>query len=219
MIHHHAADSDGRPAGRGDCSSIEASSMQPGPEVTRSWSPMPWTRSLEECSPFADVGENPAKDLAMGPADAQALVWGGLELAARASRRLADASAQPAGVPRLQLMQRRCCRSWSQRQRDPFADPFEDQPSVDRRLTLVLLDDGNTESLIQSGSSALGHGGRTQRRTRLHHRTLDRLRCRALRDARPRWHVRRLPRCRPGPQHRTVTSQDEAVLVGFHPER
>ena len=45
----------------------------------------------EDCSPFADVSENPAKDLALGLADAQPLVWGGSVLAARASRRVAEA--------------------------------------------------------------------------------------------------------------------------------
>ena len=44
----------------------------------------------EDCSPYADVSENPAKDLALGLADAHPLVWGGSVLAARASRRIAE---------------------------------------------------------------------------------------------------------------------------------
>jgi hypothetical protein len=39
--------------------------------------------------------------------------------------------------------------------RDPFADPFEDQVSVDRRPTWLLLDDGNTESLIRTDHQRL----------------------------------------------------------------
>src|SRR5688572_6706827 len=65
-------------------------SMQLGPEVHPQLVADAMDQVAEECSPFADVAENPAKDLAMGLADAQPLVWGGSVLAARASRRIAE---------------------------------------------------------------------------------------------------------------------------------
>lgn len=92
----------------------------------------------------------------MGLADAQPLVWGGSVLAARASRRIAEGLRAASGraalaadadalLPILE----------STNPRDPFADPFEDQISVDRRPTLVLLDDGNSESLIRTDHQRL----------------------------------------------------------------
>jgi hypothetical protein len=64
--------------------------MQLGPEVHPALVADAMDLVAEDCSPFADLAENPAKDLAMGLADAQPLVWGGSVLAARASRRIAD---------------------------------------------------------------------------------------------------------------------------------
>ena len=130
--------------------------MQLGPEVHPHLVADAMDKVAEDCSPFADVSENPAKDLAMGLADAQPLVWGGSVLAARASRRIAEALRAATGraalaadadalLPILE----------STAPRDPFADPFEDQISVDRRPTLVLLDDGNSESLIRTDHQRL----------------------------------------------------------------
>lgn len=109
-----------------------------------------------DCSPYVDVAENPAKDLAMGLAEAQPLVWGGSVLAARASRRVAEALRAASGraalaadadelVPVLE----------SAAPRDPFADPFEDAVSADRRPTLVILDDGNPEEPIKTAQARL----------------------------------------------------------------
>ena len=56
-----------------------------------------------DCSPYADVAENPAKDLAPGLAEAQPLVWGGSVLAARASRGWPRHSGRPAAGPRWPL--------------------------------------------------------------------------------------------------------------------
>ena len=39
--------------------------------------------------------------------------------------------------------------------RDPFEDPFEDGMSADRRPTLLILDDGNDESIIRSDHTRL----------------------------------------------------------------
>ena len=104
--------------------------MQLGPEVQPDAVADAMDQVAEDCSPFADVSENPAKDLAMGLADAQPLVWGGSVLAARASRRVAEAlraasgraalaadadallpileSAGPAGPVRRSVRGRRC---------------------------------------------------------------------------------------------------------------
>jgi len=130
--------------------------MQLGPEVRPDLVADAMDLVAEECSPFADVAENPAKDLAMGLADAHPLVWGGSVLAARASRRLAEALRAASGraalaadadelLPLLETAG----------PRDPFADPFEDGISVDRRPALLLLDDGNNDGLIRTDHSRL----------------------------------------------------------------
>ena len=130
--------------------------MQLGPEVHPQSVADAMDNVAEECSPFADVSENPAKDLAMGLAEAQPLVWGGSVLAARASRRLAEALRAASGRAALAADADALMPILdSTPQSDPFADPFEDQISVDRRPTLVLLDDGNTESLIRSDHQRL----------------------------------------------------------------
>ena len=64
--------------------------MQLGPEVHPEAVADAMDQVAEDCSPYADVSENPAKDLALGLADAHPLVWGGSVLAARASRRIAE---------------------------------------------------------------------------------------------------------------------------------
>ena len=130
--------------------------LQLGPEVHPSTVADAMDQVAEDCSPFADVSVNPAKDLAMGLAEVQPLVWGGSVLAARASRRLAEALRAASGraalaadadalLPILEAVA----------PSDPFADPFEDAVSADRRPCLVLLDDGNTDSLIRSDHTRL----------------------------------------------------------------
>jgi hypothetical protein len=130
--------------------------MQLGPEVD------PWRvadamdQVATDCSPYTDVAENPAKDLATGLAEVQPLVWGGSVLAARASRRVAEALRAASGraalaadadelIPVLE----------SAGPRDPFADPFEDAVAADRRPALVILDDGNPESPIRTAEARL----------------------------------------------------------------
>ncbi len=124
--------------------------MQLGPEVRLDEVADAMDRVAENCSPYADVAENPAKDLAMGLAEAQPLVWGGSVLAARAGRRVTEAlraasgrAALAAGADELLPILE------SQVPRDPFADPFEDATEADRRPTLVLLDDGSQDSLVR----------------------------------------------------------------------
>jgi hypothetical protein len=130
--------------------------MKLGPEVRPYLVADAMDLVAEDCSPFADVAENPAKDLALGLADAQPLVWGGSVLAARASRRLAEALRAASGRAALAadadellpIMQ-------TTEPRDPFEDPFEDGISADRRPTLLILDDGNNESIIRSDHARL----------------------------------------------------------------
>ena len=110
---------------------------QLGPEVHPHAVADAMDQVAEECSPFADVSEVSCHGSCRRPA----LVWGGSVLAARASRRLAEAlrprgraalaaDADGAADPGLHPT------AWP-----PFADPFEDQISVDQQPTLVLLDD------------------------------------------------------------------------------
>ncbi|SEQ01036.1 SIS domain-containing protein [Microlunatus flavus] len=109
-----------------------------------------------DCSPYADVSENPAKDLALCMADAQPLVWGGSTLAARASRRVAEALRAASGRAALAadadallpIVEATTAR-------DPFADPFTDGLSADRRPCLVLLDDGNSSPVVRADHGRL----------------------------------------------------------------
>jgi hypothetical protein len=124
--------------------------MQLGPAVDPDAVADALDRVAEECSANESVAENPAKDLAMGLAEAQPLVWGGSVLAARASRRVVEAlraasgrAALAAGADELLPILE------SQAPRDPFADPFEDDTDADRRPTLVLLDDGSQDALVR----------------------------------------------------------------------
>lgn len=130
--------------------------MQLGPEVRPDLVADAMDRVAEECSPFADVAENPAKDLAMGLADAQPLVWGGSVLAARASRRLAEALRAASGRAALAADADELLPIVETAgPRDPFEDPFEDGAPADRRPTLLLLDDGNSEAIIRSDHERL----------------------------------------------------------------
>ena len=130
--------------------------MQLGPEVRPDLVANAMDRVAEECSPFADVAENPAKDLAMGLADAQPLVWGGSVLAARASRRLAEALRAASGRAALAADADELLPIVETAgPRDPFEDPFEDSAPADRRPTLMLIDDGNNEAIIRSDHERL----------------------------------------------------------------
>ena len=124
--------------------------LQLGPEVAPESVADALDLVAQECSPFVDLSENPAKDLAMGLAEAQPLVWGGSVLAARASRRVAEALRAASGRAALAADAEELLPILeSQVPRDPFADPFEDDVTADRRPTLVLLDDGSHDSLAR----------------------------------------------------------------------
>ncbi len=110
----------------------------------------------EDCSPYVSISENPAKDLAIGLGDAQPLVWGGSVLAARASRRLAEALRAASGRPALAADADDLLPILETvPPHDPFADPFEDVAPSDRRPCLLTLDDGNTDELVRSAQSRL----------------------------------------------------------------
>lgn len=96
----------------------------------------------EDCSPYADISVNPAKDLALGLAESQPLIWGGSVLAARASRRIAESLRAATGRPALAADAEALLPLLESTQaRDPFADPYE-QAGSDRTPVLVVLDDG-----------------------------------------------------------------------------
>lgn len=95
----------------------------------------------ETCSPHRDLSVNPAKDLALQLAEAEPLVWGGTVLAARASRRIAEALRRASGRPALAADAAALTPVLNQATpADPFADPFDDQ-RAHQPTVLVLLDD------------------------------------------------------------------------------
>lgn len=123
--------------------------MQLGPEVHPESVADTFDQVAEDCSPYVDVSENPAKDLALGLAEAQPLVWGGSVLASRASRRVAEALRAASGRAALaadagELMPVLDAVS----PKDPFADPFDVPEVEERRPALVILDDGIDDHLI-----------------------------------------------------------------------
>lgn len=98
-----------------------------------------------ESAAAQDSGKNPAKATALELAENQPLVWGGSVLAARASRRIAEALRAASGrvvlsadaealLPLLGAVP----------PRDPFADPFEESMPVSR-AGLVLINDGRDD--------------------------------------------------------------------------
>ena len=130
--------------------------MQLGPQVHAEAVADAMDRVAADCSPWADLSVNPAKDLAMALADSQPLVWGGSVLAARASRRLAEGLRAGSGRAALAADAEELLPILeSAEPRDPFADPFEDVAATDRRPGLVLLDDGNTDGIIRTDHTRL----------------------------------------------------------------
>jgi len=118
-----------------------------GPAVNPQGVAAAMDRVAEECAARLDVTENPAKLVALELAEAQPLVWGGSILAARASRRIAEALRAASG--RVVLAADAGALEpllTTAPPRDPFADPFEEiAPAC--RPGLVLLDDGADDEL------------------------------------------------------------------------
>jgi len=95
-----------------------------------------------DCSYAHDLSANPAKTLALELADAQPLIWGGSVLAARASRRIAEAVRAASGRVALAADAPEILPIVDEtRPRDVFSDPFETE-GAERRPTLVILEDG-----------------------------------------------------------------------------
>lgn len=115
-----------------------------------------------ECGWRHDVSANPAKAIALDLAEAQPLVWGGSIMAARASRRLAEALRAASG---------RVCLAADARALlpllegaaplDPFADPFEEAP-MDRRPGLVMIDDGLLDEAAERDQNRLANAALRQ---------------------------------------------------------
>lgn len=98
-----------------------------------------------DSSALVDISANPAKAIAMELADANPLVWGGSILAARASRRIAEALRSATGRVVLSADAGALAPLLAEaRPRDPFADPFEDDAPI-RRPGLVMVDDGRDD--------------------------------------------------------------------------
>lgn len=97
----------------------------------------------EQSSPHRDLSANPAKDLACALGDHDPLIWGGSVLAARASRRIAEAIRQYAGGNVLAADSDEIAQVLRHvRPRDVFDDPFADEAGAGaRRPVLVVLDD------------------------------------------------------------------------------
>ena len=96
----------------------------------------------DDCGPRHGLETNPAKNLACALADVVPLVWGGSVLAARASRRVAEALREATALPALAAEDEALLPLIEgSRPRDLFADPFEDG-SVGLGFCLLILDDG-----------------------------------------------------------------------------
>jgi len=96
----------------------------------------------ETCGPRYGLDANPAKNLACALADHVPLIWGGSVLAARASRRMAEALREATALPALAADDEALLPLiMGSRPRDLFADPFEDG-STSIQYCLLILDDG-----------------------------------------------------------------------------
>jgi hypothetical protein len=107
-------------------------------------------RVAEDSSPALDVTQNPAKAMALELADAQPLVWGGSILAARASRRVAEALREASGRVVLSAdagALRPILEGVAPR--DVFADPFEDATQATRPGLVMIDDDQDDESAAE----------------------------------------------------------------------
>lgn len=108
----------------------------------------------EACGPGRDLAVNPAKDLALQLADRLPLLWGGTVLAARASRRIAEAVRRVTGRPALAADAAELAGLLAAvKPRDPFADPVEE--TRDAAPVLVLLDADSVPPRLRSAVDGL----------------------------------------------------------------
>ena len=113
-----------------------------------------------EASPFRDLATNPAKAVAGVVADTNPLVWGGSVLAARASRRVAEAVRRATGRSAVagdaeQLLPVLEAAQPADVFHDPVADPFDDGGPRALRPSLVVLDDGAEEPAASASRAGL----------------------------------------------------------------
>jgi Bacterial phospho-glucose isomerase C-terminal SIS domain len=112
------------------------------------------------CAPAREVGDNPAKELALACADTVPLVWGGSVLAARAARRIAEALRAASGRPVLagdvsQLVPVIESAPGADIFADPFAEEFADEKLPTARPALILLEDGADSVAVLAGRRRL----------------------------------------------------------------
>lgn len=109
----------------------------------------------QRCSPHQDIANNPAKDVALALADSEPLVWGGSVLAARASRRIAEALRRASGRPALAADAAALLPVVeASTPRDTFSDPFDDDAQGLPRVLLVV-DDGSQDERVRRERSQL----------------------------------------------------------------
>jgi hypothetical protein len=129
-----------------------------GPEVDAEEVAERLVDSALTCSPRKDLGNNPAKDLAVQLGEAVPLVWGGSVLAARAARRVAESMRQASGRTALAADAGHLLPvirgAGADSRRDIFADPFDDGPA-ELRPMLIVLDDGSEDTTIRMTRSRL----------------------------------------------------------------
>jgi hypothetical protein len=131
-----------------------------GPQVSPDSVAAAMDQVATDSSLTLDATQNPAKAIALELADAKPMVWGGSILAARASRRIAEALRSASGRMVLSADAGALLPLLADvPPRDPFADPFE-ETGTEQRPGLVLVDDGMddeqaAEERAQLRSSAL----------------------------------------------------------------
>ena len=142
-----------------------------GTELRRGLAPLARKLRLAARAPITGLAPN-EEAMALDLADATPLVWGGSVLAARASRRVAEAVRTASGRVALAADAGELLPILAGvRPRDPFADPFEG--SEEARPTLVVVDDGLGDAENDEQRSALEENARVMdvRVTALAHTT------------------------------------------------
>jgi Bacterial phospho-glucose isomerase C-terminal SIS domain len=123
--------------------------LELGPDVDAEAVAVALDQVAEDCSPYHDIVQNPAKELALLLADVNPLLWGGSVLAARAARRVAEAIRRVSGRSSLaadadHLLPVLAAATPP----DLFADPYESR-STTAPPALVILDDGTQDSVVR----------------------------------------------------------------------
>jgi hypothetical protein len=127
-----------------------------GPEVPAEPVAVALDKVALACAPAREVGDNPAKELALVCADTVPMIWGGSMLAARAARRIAEALRAASGRPVLagdvsQLVPVIESAPGADIFADPFAEEFADEKLPTSRPSLILLDDGADSVAVREG--------------------------------------------------------------------